>query len=461
MRASHPAISFRPSVHGARWQVVLLVVVLACVSCAPFSAPSAVNPVATLHAQPPQPLAGSIWEQLALPAFVADVHGFVVAPNDPATLFACTAHLTPTDAMGDIAPQPMTFWRTTDTGAHWTRYTPALATGFGCSFSIAPDDPKRMTLQVSRPEQNAQPCAGNGFYLSDDGGATWHTLLPHISIAPKAAYGWCDLHVTRRHLYLASSYALASQGPQVSLLERSDDDGATWQRADHGLGEDALYLMPAIGPGDMLAMTIYHWPVHPAPAVPGTTELWTSVDAGDTWRRTSQLPGGDPFLLTSGAQSGGTWPSSQHPFYVLEQEQIPSDLYRERVLASADGQHWALLPPLPVSGVSDLRRGILQTLSVLPDGRLALWGTDPRGGVPAIEPSRYTISGFWLWLWNPASQRWQFLPSPLNVTAHEGCGLCWQAQTAVGRDGTTYLYVAYLDALATISPPGLFRVRMP
>lgn len=97
---------------------------------------------------------------------------------------------------------------------------------------------------------------------------------------------------------------------------------------------------------------------------------------------------------------------------MLEQEQIPSDLYRERVLASADGQHWALLPPLPVSGVSDLQRGILQTLSVLPDGRLALWGTDPRGGVPATEPSRYVVSGFWLWFWNPASQRWQFLPSP-------------------------------------------------
>lgn len=158
-----------------------------------------------------------------------------------------------------------------------------------------------MTLQVSRPEQNAKPCADDGFYLSNDGGATWHTLPLHTPIAPKAEYGWCDLHATGRHLYLAYSYALSSQGPQVSLLERSDDDGATWERTDRGLGEDALYLMPAIGPGDMLAMIIYHWPAHPAPAVPGTTELWTSVDAGDTWRRTSQLPGGGTFLLTSGA----------------------------------------------------------------------------------------------------------------------------------------------------------------
>jgi hypothetical protein len=318
-----------------------------------------------------------------------------------------------------------------------------------------------VALQVSHPEQNTQPCADDGFYLSDDSGVTWHKLPPHASIAPTAEEGWCDLHVTERHLYLAYSYALSSQGPQVSLLERSDDDGATWERADRGLGEDALYLMPAIGPGDMLAMSIYHWPAHPAPAVQGTSDLWISVDAGDTWRRTSQLAGGGTFLLTSGVQPGGTWPSSRHPFYVLEQEQIPSDLYRERVLTSADGVHWALLPPLLVSGVSDLQRGILQALSVLPDGRLALWGTDPRGGVPSIEPSRGPISRFWLWFWNPASQRWQFLPSPLHVTAHEGCGLCWEAQTAVDRDGATYLYVAYLDALASSAPPGLFRVRLP
>ena len=148
------------------------------------------------------------------------------------------------------------------------------------------------------------------------------------------------------------------------------------------------------------------------------------------WARSSGLPG---------QQHGNRWPTPDQPFYALEHEQIPSALYRERVLMSGDGQNWTLLPPLPVSGASAERPGVLQALSALPDGRLAVWGPDPQGGIPASDSSTTLgqFPAFWVWLWDPTTQHWQVLPSPLKTPARESCGLCWQAHSAVGRDGAS------------------------
>lgn len=252
------------------------------------------------------------------------------------------------------------------------------------------------------------------------------------------------------------------------MLERSDDDGASWVRADRGLGDNAFFFMPNIGPGDTLAVTVTHFPAQVSiMPTPIATNLWTSSDAGDTWQQVSTLPqGAGTFLWTSQATAGSAWPTANHPFYALEHEQIPSDLYRERALMSRDGHTWTLLPPLPVSGATADRPGVLQALSALPDGRLAVWGPDPQGSVPASDANQSNqglVSAFWLWLWDPATQQWQVLPSPLKTTPiHEGCGLCWQAYTAVGESGVTYLYALRLDdAYPGGDLPGMFRVRLP
>lgn len=209
------------------------------------------------------------------------------------------------------------------------------------------------------------------------------------------------------------------------------------------------------------------------PSTPIATNLWISTDAGDTWRQVSTLPeDAGTFLLSSvpptgstgtGGSSGTTWPTPDHPYYALEHEQIPSNLYRERVLISGDGHSWTLLPSLPVSGVSAERPGVLQTLGALPDGRLAVWGPDPKRGIPPSEMTReQSFPAFWLWLWNPATQRWQVVASPLETPASEGCGLCWQAQTSVSHAGVTTLYVARFDTRAPgTTQPGLFRMRLP
>jgi hypothetical protein len=320
-----------------------------------------------------------------------------------------------------------------------------------------------MTLQVTQSDQGTPPCANEKFYLSSNSGMTWRARTPYTPIAPKSAdSGWCELQVTASHLFLVYTYALGPQpqAPQVSLLERSDDDGIIWTRADHGLGTDALFFMPDIGPGDTLALTV----VHPrTPAGPYRAELWTSPDAGQTWRLGSTLPEyPGPIMLAARARSSIAWPAQRQPFYALEEEQIPSDLYRERVLQSGDGQHWSLLPVLPVSGTSSERRGILQVLAVLPDGRLAVWGADPRVGLTAQGAIHELATTFWLWLWDPAARQWQTLPLPLNVTASEGCGLCWTAETTVSAGGVPYLYLHYASpGMTGQSRPGMFRMRLP
>jgi hypothetical protein len=437
------ARAFRQPAWRAACVVLLLIMALSCAACeAPT--PSALAPVSLVSLHAPQRLPASAWERVALPAAAADMRGFAAAPTNAALLFACSA-------------QPMAYWRSTDAGAHWTRYPLTLGPQDQCSFSIAPDDPGRVTLQVQRSAQDGPFCASDLFYLSDDRGVTWRKLAPHISIAPtNVSYGWCDLHATRHHLYLAYSYELPEQAPQVSLLERSDDDGASWVRADRGLGGDTLFFMPAIGPGEMLVMTVLQYP--------NTTDtgLWTSADAGDTWRKTSTLPDGVGTFLWTLPPRGNIWPTANQPFYALEYEQLPSYLYRERVVMSVDGQTWTLVPPLPVAGVSELRAGILQALDVLPDGRLAVWGADPQAGLPP-EGSGVSkpMSRFWLWFWDPVAQTWQAMPSSLVATSYEGCGLCWQGQAAASQDGATYLYVSrFWEGVTGDMPPGLFRIRL-
>lgn len=441
----HVRLRAKPFWLSARWAgcvVLLLIVALGSVACEPSTSSLAATSSVSLHA--PQRLTANAWEQVALPAEAADMRGFAAAPTDAALLFACSA-------------QPMAFWRSTDAGAHWARYPLTLGPQDQCSFSIAPDDPQRVTFQVHPSAQDGPFCARDVFYLSNDEGVTWRQLPAHISIVPTSAtFGWCDLHVTRRHLYLAYSYELSGQTPQVSLLERSDDDGASWVRADRGLGENTLFFMPAIGPGDTLAMTVLHYPDTTS------TGLLTSTDAGGAWHQTSTLPDGVGTFLLAAPPQGSAWPTANRPFYALEHEQLPSSLYRERVVMSADGHSWTLLPPLPVAGASDLRAGILQALDVLPDGRLAVWGTDPQIGLPPVSNAASTsMSKFWLWVWDPVARTWKAAASPLDVTARESCGLCWQGQAAGSRAGATYLYVSrFWEGATDATPPGLFRIRL-
>ena len=439
--------------------VALLLLAFVGAGCGSSTAATSLAPTSSLTRQAPQRLAASDWEQVALPTVATDIQGIAISPADPGVILAC-------------AGRPLALWRSTDAGSAWTRYAPTLGAAIQCNFSFAPDDARLVTLQAAQPAPDSQACAHDSFFLSDDSGATWRELPPHTSIAPAtSAIGSCDLMVTRHHLFLHYYYEMTPQSPQRSLLERSDDNGQTWTRADRGLGDDALYFMPQVGLDETLtlALTVVRMPAEMSPGAIQGAELWVSADAGQTWRQVSRLPVGvGTFLWSSWPQSAvRAWPSPAHPFYALEAEQIPSSLYRERALMSVDGQRWSLLPPLPVSGATEQRPGILQALAALPDGRLAVWGPDPQGSVPAgdggsVDTHTVEVQAFWLWLWSPATQRWQAFPMSLPTPASEGCGLCWGASASTVRGGAAYLYVERLESAPPgAAAPGMFRLRLP
>lgn len=427
------------------------------------AAPLAAHATATVGGHPPAAIGSGPWERVALPVPVADVSAVAVAPDDAATMYACSAHLVRDRTLDPTGPAPVMLWRTTDAGAHWTRYGPALASGTSCAIAIAPDDPARIGVQVLGVAARAvqgQPCSDTALYLSQDRGTTWRALPPHIPAAPAGARNiWCALQVTARHLFILTSVDVSSPTIQTTTLERSDDDGAHWVRSDTGLASGSLFSQVIVGRDDQLALLVYRWHTETKTE---ERDLLVSTDGGQTWHLESHPPEGiGTFLLRTEPGATQQWPTASQPFYALAGEQVPSDLFREEIFSSADGQGWDQVPALPVSGASDERRGVLQVLAALPDGRLAAWGVDPQAGVPAEGAFHEPATAFWLWTWDPAAQQWQVVPTPLAATQEEGCGLCWGSQVASGQGGTTYLYVANFVTTSLGPPPGIFRIRLP
>jgi len=116
------------------------------------------TPVSSLSLHAPQRLSASAWEQVALPAVAADMRGFVAAPTDAALLFACSA-------------QPMAYWRSTDAGAHWTRYPLTLG-----------------RLRISRSTRsNMSNCP----HIST-ASVLWWAPTAHLDALATAARRWCE-----------------------------------------------------------------------------------------------------------------------------------------------------------------------------------------------------------------------------------------------------------------------------
>jgi hypothetical protein len=188
--------------------------------------------------------------------------------------------------------------------------------------------------------------------------------------------------------------------------------------------------------------------------------LWTSRDAGNSWQQVGTIPSPADGFLLSAQQSSTSRPTAKIPLYVLEAEQLPSNLYDLKVLQSTNGQQWSLLPPIPAPGTSAAHPGLLQTLAVTNSGNLLAFGPDPKTGLPSPQGNRPDpTTAFWLWIWNPHTSTWQVLTTPLTHPAHEDCGLCWSAQLSTGSDQSSYLYVRHMNVLNVTN--NIFRVRLP
>jgi photosystem II stability/assembly factor-like uncharacterized protein len=134
--------------------------------------------------------AGETWSGLAVPGFVV---AYALAPNDPQTLYA--------GSDGGL-------YRSRDRGDSWTRLAGrGLPASYAATaLALDPTDPRRLYAGVRAP-------SGRGFWVSEDGGASWarrSRALPNQLFADPRRAGT---------VYFASS-----------VLSRSRDEGRTWER---------------------------------------------------------------------------------------------------------------------------------------------------------------------------------------------------------------------------------------
>jgi hypothetical protein len=399
-------------------------------------------------------LTSSAWEPVPLPATTIDLLSFVVSPGDSSTIYACTSIPPVSGAASSIG-----LWLTRDAGQHWYSLPFPGATGTACSISMAPSLHQRIAVLITDWCSGQASCPPNTLYFSADGGMTWQQRSLASTVPRGATITGSEIIAADHHLYMWYSYGTGQDVPQHSLLARSDDNGLTWSRIDSRFEPYGSFYPPEIGPSEMLVLSTRTLP----PAKPSEPLLWESHDAGNSWRLVGAIPSpADNFLLFP-QPPDSIWPASQIPLYALAEEQIPSDLYEEKVLQSTDGQRWSFLPPLPVPGTSAEHPGLLQALAVTGNGDLLAFGPDPKIGLPSsLSTLPDPMPAFWLWIWNPHASTWQVLSSPLTHPARESCGLCWSARLAAGPDRSTYLYVRHWDA-AQVAPfiNSFFRVRLP
>lgn len=205
---------------------------------------------------------GDTWQQvLALPAYSGiGTRSLAADPVTPGTLYWIADGLVYKVAGG---------------GASYSCFP---GTGTQCAGEL----PAASAVAVAADDPDTVYVAANGIQVrrTDDGGATWTELSliePFWAVSggsvnrlaatadPRVVYAWNEEHLPN----------------PVPCLARSDDGGATWKSVLDGRRCGA----PAIDPDDPLTVRIA---VEGAAGKP--PRLWTSRNGGDTWSQGAALP---------------------------------------------------------------------------------------------------------------------------------------------------------------------------
>ena len=249
----------------ARALIAALAVIVAVIVVLPrtnFTLPPQITRLLTpAPTQTPTPgrFTTGAFEQVPLPDDpTATTSAVIPSPHDPSTAYTCAFPVQATSG-GDPTSGEISLWITHDAGQIWSRAPLQDSVGTYCDVETAMDGSHRVALSVSNLalDQNGRACAHSHFYVSEDDGATWRAI-EHTSVAPAVSqYGDCVLHVTARHLFLETSFSNNGDYGHT-ILERSDDGGQTWQRADHGLENVGIqwYAQPLDSSGESLVALI-------------------------------------------------------------------------------------------------------------------------------------------------------------------------------------------------------------
>jgi hypothetical protein len=359
------------------------------------------------------------FEVVPLPALSGALPWLAPSPRDGATAYTCTSPRQ--DPPDPPVSGVISLWVTHSAGQAWSRVALPVESGTQCDVEPAWDGSHHLavTITTDTPQQHAQICAHSHFFLSDDDGATWRPLALASLVAPVVPNSLrddCFLVVTARHLFL--DIVVNTLGPEgyggQSIFERSDDDGQTWQRADHGLEafhlsplqQSPWFALPLDATGD--SFVIPDTTVTGFGGVPAS--FWVTHDAGAHWQTVTSenwpFPPGEPTiaLLTEPAVADAS--RACHCVFLVNSSYTAN--FNQRLTSSRDLVHWTPLPPLPVKGASAQFSGVYATLGMTGDGRLLALGPDPDTGVPA----HFDVQGFFdkappaLWLWDTHTGRW-------------------------------------------------------
>lgn len=431
-------------------------------------------PVVTRAAMAPQPAARRAlpgdWQQepqVTLPT--PDISWYTSAPNDPNTLYACSA--AQTDKNGAVKDGPLAFWYSRDMGQHWSSAPIPHTSATYCNVFAAADEPQRLALisqyYGSVPSQLAA-CSQVSLFLSDDGGAHWHAVpsLPGSPIQPGQDSN-CTVTpwVTAHHLYLYYYYSVmvvtksgntkSSVAQGGTSLVRSDDGGKTWKKLDADIppGTQGDFYPSLLDDGETLLLPVnqYDPPANGKPEHEHTW-LWVSRDAGDSWKPLADVDG---LLIQTAlplADARSLAPSPAHPLYLVSAASMPSRYLRMQIAQMTDLNHWSPLPPLPIAGASPKRLGITSILTTTPSGRLLVFGLGPDGLIPSSDQQQAGDQQFnqqWLWEWDPIASRWTLLTPALDMPWPTCGDHCWRGGIAPiqnGGSGTgSYLWVEEYD----------------
>jgi len=320
------------------------------------------------------------------------------------------------------------FWLTRDAGYTWRKADLPAVTGSSCTVSPALDGSHRVSLSVDNFTlgQNARPCDHSQYLLSEDDGASWRSIQ-HVSILPVSPDGGaCQLWSTAHHVFM---WSYSYRDPAVAFLERSDDGGSSWRRADGGLaGLNAIWYPQLLDAnGDTLGALVGVKP-----------DLWITRNAGASWQRMGSIIGDKDGIQTAISElvteaSFGRAPRTCRCAFAVSSPGFLGANAARQIFLSRDYAHWSPLPPIPVNGASATGAGVVEVLGPTADGRLLALGAEPDAGLPATSDRVAIVSGPSprLWAWNTHTGRWELAGTPAPCEDLQLCDIFSNGASAV------------------------------
>jgi photosystem II stability/assembly factor-like uncharacterized protein len=176
-------------------------------------------------------------------------------------------------------------WKTTDAGVTWRPLFDRQGSASIGALALAPSDPNTIWVGTGQVHQRWDITAGDGIYLSTDGGKSW----THVGLAETRHIGaiWADPRDARVAVVAAVGH-IFGPNPERGLY-RTEDGGQTWSHVlDRGKDVGAVDIAADPGVPDVIYASTWQVRRHPwmdyfQPTTGPGSGIYKSTDGGRTW----------------------------------------------------------------------------------------------------------------------------------------------------------------------------------